>query len=327
MNTDNGKKFDVAVIVTSYCPNWKKMKATLSSIIEQKDIKLQIIIADDGSPNNHFEQVRLFFEQYGFTDFYLVENKENRGTVVNILSGLYATNTEYVKLISPGDLLYDEFTMNRWFNFAKENGGAVTFSNAVFYHKDENDNFIIHRCKNNPHNIRVFNKPTSYLDRVINYILLEDGISGAKLFLKRDILIYYLKLMQGKVIYGEDFFLRIAVIEKIDIIYYPAVGVWYEYGNGGISTSGNKIWQELLENDSYNIGKICLDRYDGDDSRIQECLSEYCHRHKTKKHSRIKWAIKLLLHPRWFYWYIMQHLFMTYTYIPEDDKFLRYCFR
>ena len=45
------KVIDMSVIVVTYNSEWEKIKITLNSILRQKNISLQIIVADDGSEN------------------------------------------------------------------------------------------------------------------------------------------------------------------------------------------------------------------------------------------------------------------------------------
>ena len=318
--------YDVTVLVAIYEPIWEKLHATLQSVLKQKNIKIQIVVTDDGSNNKCFMHVKDFFDACGFQDYFFVENKENKGTVANIISGLRVSKGEYIKLISPGDLLYDELTMKKWLDFAAADHLDITFSAAVFYRRNDEDGFQIVRHKQNPNNIKAFVKPLSHIDRVINYLLLEDGISGATLMLRKKVLEHYLSLLNGRVIYAEDFFLRLAVLERVDIKYYPVPGIWYEYGDGGISTTPNSLWQERMRIDAFNMGELCLERYDGTDSRIVECINEYCRHHDSNGYSRFEWWCKLLCHPRWLYWKIQQRLFSSKAPIINDDIFLRYCF-
>ena len=64
--------YNVTVVVLTYNPVWKKLQATLKSIVEQQDVHVQIVtIPDDGSKNNYFDKVELFFKEIRFKDFKL----------------------------------------------------------------------------------------------------------------------------------------------------------------------------------------------------------------------------------------------------------------
>ena len=56
---------EVTVIVATYNQKLIKTKLTLDSIIRQKRISVRIIVADDGSDENHFMEIKnYFFENY-----------------------------------------------------------------------------------------------------------------------------------------------------------------------------------------------------------------------------------------------------------------------
>ena len=82
--------YSVSVVVVTYNPSWDKEKETLDSILKQKGISIEIIIADDGSKENNFSLVKEYFEKNEFNDYKLVFNPVNKGTVYNTYSGLLA---------------------------------------------------------------------------------------------------------------------------------------------------------------------------------------------------------------------------------------------
>ena len=56
---------------------------------------------------------------------------------------------------------------------------------------------------------------------MINYLCLEDGISGAAKMARKDVLIYYMKFLLNRVIYIEDYFIRLAVLDDRKIMHFP----------------------------------------------------------------------------------------------------------
>ena len=111
----------VSVLVLSYNSDIKKLYLTLQSIVKQTIDAFEIVVADDGSKENHKEELIEYFKSCGFTNYKLVMNEENKGTVQNILSGLQYCEGEYVKPISGGDCLYDEDTLHKMYDFMKDN--------------------------------------------------------------------------------------------------------------------------------------------------------------------------------------------------------------
>ena len=80
----------ISVLVLSYNSDIDKLYLTLKSIIKQKIDDFEIVVSDDGSKDNHEQELAEYFKQNDFSNYKLVMNEQNRGTVQNILSGLKA---------------------------------------------------------------------------------------------------------------------------------------------------------------------------------------------------------------------------------------------
>ena len=48
--------FSVSVILCTYNPDWRKLKATLLSAAMQENIDFEIVLTDDGSGEDHFRE-------------------------------------------------------------------------------------------------------------------------------------------------------------------------------------------------------------------------------------------------------------------------------
>ena len=55
MNQD----YEITVIVCTYNPDLQKLISTLKSVVLQKGVKIQVIVTDDGSSNNYFNEVKI----------------------------------------------------------------------------------------------------------------------------------------------------------------------------------------------------------------------------------------------------------------------------
>lgn len=319
------QKYDVSIVVATYNPVWEKLRATLKSILEQTNVKFQIVITDDGSVNPLFTKVKDLFKKEEFTDYKLVANEQNRGTVCNLYAGVIAADAEYVKGISPGDLFYDKNTLYKWLQFTKVNNADITFCDAVFYNRKNNRVNII-RHSHDPKNVRIYLKPSSYHDKVINYIILGDKISGAAIIVRKEILQRYLKLLLNRVIYTEDFFIRLAVLDKCNILYYQNPGIWYEYADGGVSTSGDDIWKQRIQKDNIEMDRICEVNWDKKDDIVKAWLEEYYSYNKQPLASRWGRLKRNARHYKWLYFWIYGFLFRMFSPVDVDDSFLKYCF-
>ena len=233
---------NVSVVVASYNPNLDKLLKTINSIIIQQNITFQIIITDDGSKNDYFFELEQFFNNIKFKNFILIKNKINMGTVKNIKKALDICDGTYTKLISPGDCLYDKYTLYRW----------------VTYYMSENEvKFVRHKAW--PQNTFVYKDTFIDNSKIINnYLLFNDTIHGATLIGKTLIYKKYFEMGIDIIKYAEDCLYRLMVFDGVSIKFFPYNVIFYEYGSG-ISTRPDKKWQSILKKDIQATDKIILE--------------------------------------------------------------------
>lgn len=305
-------KFDVSVVIATYNPIWEKLKKTVNSILFQKNISYELIICDDGSKENYFDRLEKMLD--GKCHYKLIPSFSNVGTCKNVYNGLKKSLGRYVKLISPGDYLYDEFCLNNWIDYMKKNNFSVSFGNAVYYNT-ENDNMNIVCIKNNPQNPYMYKKNSLIFSQKEDYLVTENLILGAAILLERDLFCDYLIKIIGKVVYAEDNIFRLMIFNNIKIIYYPNKVLWYEYGSG-ISTNGNSIWNEKIKNDYNEATKIMIEMPSNNIfSKRYKLLMK---KHLEKKN--IKY-LKYILFPRTALWRIIRQIKPTMTVSDFDRAF------
>lgn len=240
------KILDISIIIVTYNSNWMELKETIDSVISQEEITYEIIIADDGSENNHKDRIKKYFFDKHVTNYKLVLNKKNNGTVYNLFSGLQVAQGEYIKDISPGDLLVGKNLLHNWIEFLKTNNFEWSFSEAVYYRK-KGDKKIFINSEAHPNDL------TPYINRNFkkcrwNYLLLDDIAMGATMLCRTKTEYEYCQKILNKVKYAEDNMWRIMMFDGIKAGYYPHITVLYEFGDG-VSTSGNIEWKRRLDND------------------------------------------------------------------------------
>ena len=243
-------RFNISVLVCSYNPNYEKMIETLNSIILQINIKFQIVVADDGSKEDYFDNIEKFFREKSFNDYKLVKNDKNQGTVLNVISGVMVCDGEYIKPISPGDFLHNENVLFDWYNYSKNKNYGLVGSNYVCYNYDKNNKFQVISNLANP---QVIYKNTENLTRA--YVLFDNIFLGAATLVKKELLVKYLDLMKNKVIYAEDNVYRIMAFCNEKVGFYNKETIFYEFGTG-VSTSSNIEWKNKIRNDWENTNKI-----------------------------------------------------------------------
>ena len=250
--------FDVTILVATYNPVEVKLYKTLKSVLLQKDIDCQIIIVDDGSKEFNSDNIEEFFKKNNFSNYHLVKNEKNQGTVKNIKSGMELCKGKYVKLISPGDYLYGDTVLKKWLKFVEQENAEWSFGDAIYYSFDKNDNFIVRKEYANPQDIKCYISQKQK-KCVRNYLISDDLVLGASILCRRDVLNEYLDIIENRVVYAEDNVYRIMMYDGKVAAYYPQIVVLYEYGSG-VSTSKNKEWSKKLHLDFNNTNDIIYNK-------------------------------------------------------------------
>ena len=250
MNNDK-----LGVVVCCYNPNLDKLKKTLYSIVLQKNINMDIVIADDGSKINYKEEILEFCNYINLKNVKYSFLENNQGTICNIIAALKMLNTTYVKTISPGDYFYDENTLACMHDKAISTNADVCFGNAIYYSNEKEfktynlSNPIINIYKTNPSHNKIVNA----------LVKNKDFILGAAILYKTNKLLNNLiKLHEYDVKYCEDLSTLLFATDKNKFIYVDIISVWYEYGTGISTIKTNKKIKSLVEIDNE---KFFLDAY------------------------------------------------------------------
>ena len=311
------KAFQVTVVLGSYNPVYEKLERTLKSILLQDNVKLQIIVADDGSKDNCFDRVCRLFKEYGFDEYILLDSEKNNGTVSNLARTEEYIAGEYVKWISPGDYLYNKDVLREWYHFCKDSDIDVSFGGAAYYCYDENGYRPVSAYKY-PQAPFLYNGDKNNQKKIIlNYILLNDEIVGALFFGKKEILYKYLNRINGVIVYGEDFMYRLALIDGVRIVYYDKPVIYYEYGIG-ISTARDNKWINILEEEKRCVNQLICKSDEPSDrfiSKIRALL-----RIKNKKEYTAK---KYLYFPQLLYWHMRKRLNKATSRMDFDMRFMK----
>lgn len=309
---------DISVLVLSYNPDWRKLKRTLLSIILQKNISFEIIIADDGSKDDCREQVEIFLSDNKFKNYKYVSSNINQGTVLNVAMGLKYCNSPYVKLISPGDYLYDELTLQNWLNFMVDNQYDISFGDAVYYN-DEGQLHIV-KAVHQPTNMSVYKKRKK--EDVIrkNYLEIYDLILGASLLTKKELMVKYLEQIVNKVKFTEDLIYRLMVFDGVKIYYYNRIVIWYEYATG-VSDSKSEVWIERMQKDVDNANKILLKKKPENKCALR--FYNYLKLNYSIKNDYLRKIIRLICYGDLVYWKIKKAFFPTLTPTDVDKSFYK----
>lgn len=249
---------EVSVVVVTYNSDLSKLFLTLKSIIKQKNITFEIIIADDGSEKFDRNIIEKWFALFGFDNYIIVSNKTNQGTLKNALSGLALANGVYVKQLSPGDCLYDEDTLSRFVLELKRKNISLGFGKVAGY-KNDCQGGIILQSVYAPIDLNPYIDDD--LDKIKrNYFYFRDYINGMSFIGKKDIVFSYMAKLSGKVKYAEDCTYAYIIAAGYKILFLDTYIIWYECGTG-ISTSKSSVWGKRIYNDNAECFKIIASEF------------------------------------------------------------------
>lgn len=230
-NDNQPCKVDFSVIVCCYNSDIEKFKKTIISIIKQKDVLFELIIADDASTNGYLRDAVQWLDSQNIK-YQLSVLDRNQGTVINALTAMHLASAKYIKLISPGDYFFDEYSLCQYLNALKKNNVKVVFSRAVYYHQEGE---LLNLS--NPINTRAYVKNKKATKFVTEYF---DNIVGAALAYEKINAIECLEAIKGKSRLTEDQPIVLQSALKGEMIYpINQYLMWYEYGSGVTTQGGN----------------------------------------------------------------------------------------
>lgn len=245
---------DISVILTVYNQPLSEISFSLSSIVSQKEVDFEVVVADDGSKIDMSNEIISFFEGIGFHDYKIVRLEKNAKTVANVLNGAQAASGKYLKVLGTGDLLYDEFVLRDIVRFSDEEGVEIGFGKLLRFALDcENVILMDFNAPRNRNEYRL-GIPHDNHKLLANQLLTADWIPGGLQFGKYDVMLKLWKKLRDAydVLYCEDFAASCALAESVNVAFMDRFLMWYDFGDG-ISTSGDSGSVKRLYNDHRNF--------------------------------------------------------------------------
>lgn len=243
---------DFSVLLLSFNASEEQIEHTVMSILEQKDIRFEIIVCDDCSKDNHFDYIEELLKIHNFTNYTLLGTDKNMGTVRNILRGLEIAKGKYAKLIGMGDLLYCETTLKEVHDFMEKNQIQSCFGLIEGYRIKDGEFYPAEHSS--PIDIQVY-KNADKEKIAKNLIVVEDWVSGVCIFATTAYYYKYISMMRDKVIYCEDWASALALIDDEYLTLLDDYVVKYEVGDG-VSTTPNPAWRAKLLEDNKQFWKL-----------------------------------------------------------------------
>ncbi len=237
-------RFEVSVLLLTYNSCFEKIKSSILSVIEQKNVRLELVIADDGSQINSIDEIESLLSEYSFRDYKVIINKENGGTVKNYLSALNEAEGKYSKTVSPGDYLVSDHILHDWVEYMESVKYSWSFSDAIYYKGSLSAENII-SVEARPRDIAPYISQNDNECRW-NYCVFDDIAVGATMIgLTHLIKEYCERIKAAGILLAEDNLYRLLMFEGQCGGYYPSPTIYYEYGSGVSTTTDSPYIRQL----------------------------------------------------------------------------------
>ena len=213
----------LSIILAQYYPDKTQLRHTLDSLLIQDTYDFELIIADDGSPQDYWDDTRAYLAAHGFTNVKLSKNKVNQGTVTNMLHAVELASGQWIAGISPGDYVYDASTVRWVLDMLRRDAPQVAFGKSAYY-RQESDGTLVQLPGETPFDRTPYDA-AHYDNKAIrrNVLLYDDGISGIETMYERGIFLDALQKMNGRVRFAEDFATRLFAVQGIHIRCYDRI--------------------------------------------------------------------------------------------------------
>ena len=244
--------FDVSVVLTTYNQDLNDILMSCASVMLQRGVFCELIVADDASNENKFQDIESFLKRnFPGASVRFVSHSENVKTVKNLLDGISNAQGRYTKELGAGDLLYDYSTLSSLIACAKDNSSNAVFGKINCFMDSERG--YLTSCFNAPRNACFYSQDVPCVKQAMVSVINADWIPGSAQFYRTDL---YEKLLftlsnDYKVKYCEDFAGVLSLIDRpFSFLNHPIL--WYKLGDG-ISTNGSKASRKRMYLDHSNF--------------------------------------------------------------------------
>lgn len=258
---------EASLVCVNYRPALEKLILSLNSLVMQEGKKYEVVVTDDGSENAYFAEVIYILEKRGIREYTLAYLWKNEGIVRNLLCGLQLSRGQFVRGVSPGDVLANQGAVSDWIDFLKNSGRGWSIGDTAYYRMSDGHIQLL-KMRAHPGDLRAYRNNDEKGMRK-GYLFYDDIALGASLIYERSLMLEYLIRINGKIVYAEDNSFRMMMFDNVMPAYYPKNILFYEYGDG-ISTSGERIWGQRLRKDWDAANTMMLQcRIEGDSFQKQ----------------------------------------------------------
>lgn len=131
----------ISVIVLTY-KSGEFLYETLDSVFAQNHSKIELIVADDGSPDFDIDRVQQYIQEHAkdnIVNSVVLDNKINRGTVKNINSALDVVQGDYINIIAGDDTYASNDIFSRQADYLDSHEEMLVVGNIIECDEHMND--------------------------------------------------------------------------------------------------------------------------------------------------------------------------------------------
>lgn len=241
------KMYRFTMIIPTYNSSLFNVLLTIGSILRQSFDDYEIIITDDGSNVDNFNEIKAYLLKNNFKKYLFIKNNQNKGTVSNLKNAYNKSKGEYIKGLGPGDLLFSKDTLEKLNQFLKVKNSNFAFGRLKSYYLE--NSVIKYHNYVAPLNNLIYKYENSY-SALKNMIVKGNYISGSTIILKKSFILDLKYDLGDNVKYCEDIVQVLVALNGEKIDFYDSYLIWYEYGNG---MSTNNKTSNKIKDDQINF--------------------------------------------------------------------------
>ena len=243
----------ISVVLICYNQDLSDILFSISSVIRQTGCDYELIISDDHSEEDRRVSICSYLDKCGFTKYQYLRAAENRGIVMNLLSGVTAASGDIIKMLSPADALYASNTLATIEQFCKTHETLIGFGRLAGYQRNESGfSFFPYEAPLSPEK---YNDPAIRCEELLkDQIINTNWVPGCALFYRKDFIQRYLTTLHRDygIRFGEDLSCPLITKDGTRIAFLDEYVLWYEVGNG-ITTSGSKSSRTRIFGDHHRF--------------------------------------------------------------------------
>lgn len=250
------EKFPLVSIVTLSYNKFDKVYQTIDSVLEQSYPQIEYIFSDDASSEFGKYSIENYIQTHkkkNIRNCYVVQNKQNIGTVKNITNAYKIAKGTYIINLSCNDVFYDNNVVEKIVNVLINRKCDVLVTSRILY-KDEFKPICYM-----PHYLerKIINRFKTGYEQYVAILTgyFYDMASGSAMSVSKKIM-EELDYFDERYFLCEDgpFFLKYTWKRKIETA-YEIVSIWYQ--DGGVSSSFKPYNEKLkIDETRYNSETI-----------------------------------------------------------------------